>query len=58
VSTEEFDDAFRDRLRALGYDVVSTSMICSMPKGMRAEYLIGGTINVPYVDAAIPSRAG
>ncbi len=55
LSTEEFDDAFRDQLQALGYDVVSTSSDLFDAEGdARAEYLIGGTINMMSVDACYP----
>ncbi|MDQ4420831.1 S1C family serine protease [Sphingobium sp. DEHP117] len=56
LSTEEFDDAFRDELKALGYDVVSTSSNLFDEDGdSRAEYLIGGTITMMTVDACYPN---
>lgn len=56
LSTEEFDDAFKDQLKALGYDVVGTSSDLFDTEGdARAEYLIGGTITFMQVDACTPN---
>jgi len=56
LSTEDFDDAFRGQLKALGYNVVSTNSDLFDTEGdSRAEYLIGGLITTMQVDACTPN---
>lgn len=56
LSIDEFDDAFRDELKTLGYDVIgSTSDLFETGEESRAEYLIGGTITMMSVNACYPN---
>lgn len=56
LSTEDFDDVFRDELKQIGYDVVSTSGdLFDSGENFKAEFLVGGTITQLAVDACLPN---